>query len=81
MLLTWLQACLKYAVLLHHMAGTLLRRLLTYDSSDDDSDVDFNENDDGQSSRKRRKFIRRDHIEGHERLFRDYFAEVPLYPP
>ncbi|XP_042942877.1 uncharacterized protein LOC122277043 [Carya illinoinensis] len=40
---------------------------------------------DGQSSRRRgnsqrRKFIRRDHVQGHERLFRDYFAENPVYP-
>ncbi|KAI3827348.1 hypothetical protein L1987_01421 [Smallanthus sonchifolius] len=60
------------------MARTFFRKMLTYVSSEDDSD---NEDDDGQSSRQRRKFIRRDHIEGHERLFRDYFAENPVYTP
>ncbi|XP_042939559.1 uncharacterized protein LOC122274600 [Carya illinoinensis] len=40
---------------------------------------------DGQSSRRRgnsqrRKFIRRDHVQGHECIFRDYFAENPVYP-
>ncbi|XP_028056447.1 uncharacterized protein LOC114260504 [Camellia sinensis] len=28
-----------------------------------------------------RKVIHRDHIEGHERFFLDYFAELPVYPP
>ncbi|XP_042964787.1 uncharacterized protein LOC122299017 [Carya illinoinensis] len=64
------------------MARTFFRKLLTYVSSEDDSDVVLNEEADGQSSRhrnnrQRRKFIRRDHIEGHERLFHDYFAENP----
>ncbi|XP_042952248.1 uncharacterized protein LOC122289333 [Carya illinoinensis] len=40
---------------------------------------------DDQSSRRRgnsqcRKFIRHDHVQGHERLFRDCFAENPVYP-
>ncbi|XP_041025468.1 uncharacterized protein LOC121265862 [Juglans microcarpa x Juglans regia] len=40
---------------------------------------------DGESSRHRgnrqcRKFIRRDHIQKHERLFRDYFTENLVYP-
>ncbi|XP_042942910.1 uncharacterized protein LOC122277097 [Carya illinoinensis] len=63
---------------------TFFRKLLTYVSSEDDSDV-LNEEVDGQSSRhcpsrQRRNFIRRDHTQGHERLFRDYFAENPVYP-
>ncbi|XP_042978992.1 uncharacterized protein LOC122309547 [Carya illinoinensis] len=66
------------------MARTFFRKLLTYVSSEDDSDVQ-NMEADGQSSRRRgnsqrRKFIRRDHVQGHERLFRDYFAENPVYP-
>ncbi|XP_042942586.1 uncharacterized protein LOC122276741 [Carya illinoinensis] len=66
------------------MARTFFRKLLTYVSSEDDSDV-LNEEADGQSSRhcsnrQRRKFIRRDHTQGHERLFRDYFAENLVYP-
>ncbi|XP_042977865.1 uncharacterized protein LOC122308659 [Carya illinoinensis] len=66
------------------MARTFFRKLLTYVSSEDDSDVQ-NMEADGQSSRRRgnsqrRKFIRRDHVQGHERLFHDYFAENPVYP-
>ncbi|XP_042974639.1 uncharacterized protein LOC122306272 [Carya illinoinensis] len=66
------------------MARTFFRKLLTYVSSEDDSDVQ-NMEVDGQSSRRRgnsqrHKFIRRDHVQGHERLFRDYFAENPVYP-
>ncbi|XP_042957931.1 uncharacterized protein LOC122293424 [Carya illinoinensis] len=66
------------------MARTFFRKLLTYVSSEDESDVQ-NMEADGQSSRRRgnsqrRKFIRRDHVQGHERLFRDYFAENPVYP-
>ncbi|XP_042942724.1 uncharacterized protein LOC122276897 [Carya illinoinensis] len=65
------------------MARTFFRKLLTYVSSEDDSDV-HTEEVDGQSSRQRgnrhpRKFIRRDHAQGYERLFRDYFAENPIY--
>ncbi|XP_042964635.1 uncharacterized protein LOC122298854 [Carya illinoinensis] len=66
------------------MARTFFRKLLTYVSSEDDSDVQ-NMKADGQSSRRhgnnqRCKFIRRDHVQGHECLFRDYFAENPVYP-
>ncbi|KAM4116125.1 hypothetical protein ACB094_02G027400 [Castanea mollissima] len=28
-----------------------------------------------------RRFIQRDHEQGHQRLFQDYFAESPVYPP
>ena len=28
-----------------------------------------------------RKFIKRDHEQGHQRLFQDYFAKSPVYPP
>ncbi|XP_042962638.1 uncharacterized protein LOC122296908 [Carya illinoinensis] len=66
------------------MARTFFRKLLTYVSSEDENDVQ-NMEADGQSSRQRgnsqrRKFIRHDHVQGHERLFRDYFAENPVYP-
>ncbi|XP_076953167.1 uncharacterized protein LOC143627166 [Bidens hawaiensis] len=48
-------------------------------SSEDDSD-DFNDDVEIPCIRKRRKFIRRNRIQGHERLYRDYFAEDPVYP-
>ncbi|KAF5468688.1 hypothetical protein F2P56_012825 [Juglans regia] len=65
------------------MARSFFRKLLTYLSSDDELDAVINVEADGELSRhrgnrRRRKFIRRDHIQGHERLFRDYFAENPV---
>jgi hypothetical protein len=35
----------------------------------------------GSRPRRRRTFIRRDFVQATERIFRDYFAEPPLYPP
>ncbi|KAJ0472765.1 putative harbinger transposase-derived protein [Helianthus annuus] len=62
------------------MVRTFFRKLLRYLSSEDDSDDDLDEDVEEQCTRKRRKFIRRNHIQGHERLYRDYFAENPVYP-
>ncbi|XP_042973083.1 uncharacterized protein LOC122304885 [Carya illinoinensis] len=67
------------------MTRTFFHKLLTYVSSEDDSDVVLNDEADRQSSRhhgnrQRRKFIRRDHIQGHECLFCSYFTENPIYP-
>ncbi|XP_076915753.1 uncharacterized protein LOC143575212 [Bidens hawaiensis] len=67
------------------MAPTFFCKLLTYLSSENESDVELNEDIDGQSSsycdnRQRRKFIQRDRIQGHERLLLDYFVEDPVYP-
>ena len=33
------------------------------------------------SQPKRRRSIRCNHLAGHERLFLDYFAPTPIYPP
>ena len=33
------------------------------------------------SQPKCRRSIRRNHLAGHERLFLDYFAPTPIYPP
>ena len=33
------------------------------------------------SQRKRRRYIDRNHLAGHKRLYDDYFAEEPVYPP
>jgi hypothetical protein len=30
---------------------------------------------------QRRRFIQRNSLEGHQRLFLDYFAKSPVYPP
>ncbi|XP_076924851.1 uncharacterized protein LOC143587440 [Bidens hawaiensis] len=63
------------------MPRTFFRKLLTYiSSSEDDSDVDLNEDGEGQCIRKRCRFIRRNHIQGHQCLYRDYFAVNPIYP-
>ena len=32
------------------------------------------------TSRKRRPYIRRNHLASHERLYLDYFADSPVYP-
>ncbi|KAK9048197.1 hypothetical protein SSX86_032840 [Deinandra increscens subsp. villosa] len=50
-----------------------------YLSSKDDSDDALYEGVDRQSSRQRRKFIQRDRIKGHKRLFDDYFPEEAVY--
>ena len=33
------------------------------------------------SKRKRRRYIKRDRLAGHKRLYLDYFADTPVYPP
>ena len=33
------------------------------------------------SQRKRRRYIDRNHLAGHKRLYDDYFAEEHVYPP
>ncbi|XP_047321206.1 uncharacterized protein LOC124925280 [Impatiens glandulifera] len=37
------------------------------------------QNTHGESSRKSRRYIDRDTLEGHNRLFKDYFATLPVY--
>ncbi|XP_074342008.1 uncharacterized protein LOC141679405 [Apium graveolens] len=66
------------------MVRSLFRKILASFSSEDDSDVEIKEAYGHVSNhheiRQRLKFIRRDHNMGNERLFRDYFAENPVYP-
>ncbi|XP_028056446.1 uncharacterized protein LOC114260503 [Camellia sinensis] len=78
------------------MASNSLYDMLVNDSdfseSDDDlemlkvvtMDEELLDNEIGSSSRRGsvrgRKVIHRDHIQGHERLFLDYFAKSPIYP-
>ena len=33
------------------------------------------------SQRKHHQYINRNHLAGHRRLYDDYFAEEPIYPP
>ena len=61
------------------MGCSLFRKLLF-----DDSDEDEIMNRRLKSSilqRKHRRYIRRNHLAGNERLYLDYFAESPIYPP
>ncbi|XP_042942746.1 uncharacterized protein LOC122276922 [Carya illinoinensis] len=67
------------------MAHSFFCQLLKYLSSKDKLEAALNIEVDGESSkyhgnRQYRKFIRRDHIQGHERLFGNYFTENPIYP-
>ncbi|KAF5450133.1 hypothetical protein F2P56_030508, partial [Juglans regia] len=66
-----------------------------FDSSSSDEEFELNlaltmeakhlDNERGSTSHRnsimRRIFIRRNSFEGHQRLFQDYFAESPIYPP
>ena len=64
------------------MFRSLFRKILAYSSSEEDSD-DGNmktSSSNHHENRPRRRFIRRNHNLGNERLFRDYFAENPVYP-
>ena len=79
------------------MASNSLYDMLVNDSGFSESDIFLEmpkavtmdeeqlDNELGSSSRRGsvrgRKVIHRDHIQGHDRLFLDYFAESPVYPP
>ncbi|XP_035833771.1 uncharacterized protein LOC110876773 [Helianthus annuus] len=62
------------------MVRTFFRKMLRYLSSEDDSDDDLDEDVEEHCTCRRRKFVRRNHIQGHERLYHDYFVENPVYP-
>ena len=64
-----------------------------FDSSSDDDELELTltiaieelNNEGASTSRRRsvqpRRFIWRNPMQGHDRLFHDYFAETPVYPP
>ncbi len=56
----------------------LFRKFLL-DDSDEDEIIEELLTETSQP--KRRRSIRRTHLAGHERLFLDYFAPTPIYPP
>ncbi|XP_050286616.1 uncharacterized protein LOC126725756 isoform X1 [Quercus robur] len=58
------------------MGSSLFRKLLL-DDSDEDEIIEEVVMD--STSRKRRSYIRRNHLAGHERLYLDYFADSPVY--
>ncbi|KAF3959467.1 hypothetical protein CMV_015724 [Castanea mollissima] len=60
------------------MNRSLLHKLLL-DDSDEDEIIEELVMETSQP--KRRRSIRRNHLAGHERLFLDYFAPTPIYPP
>ncbi|XP_075674518.1 uncharacterized protein LOC142643673 [Castanea sativa] len=60
------------------MNRSLLYKLLL-DDSDEDEIIEEHVMETSQP--KRRRSIRRNHLAGHERLFLDYFAPTPVYPP
>ncbi|KAF5454990.1 hypothetical protein F2P56_024610 [Juglans regia] len=62
------------------MASSFFRKLLLNLSFEDELEVVFNDDDGSTSQRGRNRQRRRDHIQEHEQLFRDYFAEPPVYP-
>ena len=56
----------------------LFRKFLLDDSNEDEIIEELLTE---TSQPKRRHSIRRNHLAGHERLFLDYFAPTPIYPP
>ena len=60
------------------MNRSLLCKLL-FDDSDEDEIIEELVMETSQP--KHRRFIRRNHLVGHERLFLDYFTLTPIYSP
>ncbi|XP_065623247.1 uncharacterized protein LOC136064850 [Quercus suber] len=61
------------------MGRSRLRKLL-FDDSDED-EIMRRVLKGSTSQRKRRRYIERDRLAGHKRLYLDYFADTPVYPP
>ena len=61
------------------MGRSLFRKLL-FDDSNENEIINRCVNS-STSQRKHRQYIRRNHLVGNERLYLDYFAESPVYPP
>lgn len=65
------------------MAHSFFHKLLLYLDFKDELERIFNEDKRSTSyrgsTRQCCKYIRHDHLKGHEWLFRDYFAESPIY--
>ena len=61
------------------MGRSFFRKLLDDDSDDDEIIMKLLMGE--TSQRKRRRYIDRNHLAGHKRLYDDYFAEEPVYPP
>ncbi|XP_050246615.1 uncharacterized protein LOC126717008 isoform X1 [Quercus robur] len=61
------------------MGRSRLRKLLLDDSDEDE--IMRRVLKGSTSQRKRRRYIERDRLAGHKRLYLDYFADTPVYPP
>ncbi|XP_075651383.1 uncharacterized protein LOC142621892 [Castanea sativa] len=62
------------------MHRSLFRKLLL-DDTDEDEDEIIKELVMETSQPKRHRYIRRNHLASHEKLFLDYFTPTPIYPP
>jgi hypothetical protein len=65
------------------MAHSRFGKLLFNDSDDDEMIIKYlmEEGSSSQCNIVQRRYIERDRLQGHERLFLDYFAESPVYTP
>ena len=61
------------------MGRSLFRKLLFDDS--DENEIMNRRLKSSTSQHKCRRYIRRNHLAGNKRLYLDYFAECPVYPP
>ena len=61
------------------MSRSFFRELLDDDSDEDEIIIKLLMGE--TSQRKRHRYIDRNHLAGHKRLYDDYFAEEPIYPP
>ncbi|XP_030925833.1 uncharacterized protein LOC115952740 [Quercus lobata] len=61
------------------MGRSFFRELLDDDSDEDEIIIKLLMG--STSQRKHRQYIDRNHLAGHRRLYDDYFAEEPVYPP
>ena len=61
------------------MGRSFFRKLLDDDSDEDEIIIKLLTG--STSQRKHRRYIERNHLAGHRRLYDDYFAEEPVYPP
>ena len=61
------------------MGCSFFRKLLDDDSNEDEIIIKLLTG--STSQRKHCRYIDRNHLAGHRRLYDDYFAEEPVYPP
>ena len=61
------------------MGRSFFRKLLDDDSNEDEITIKLLTGSTSQC--KHRRYIDRNHLASHKRLYDDYFAEEPVYPP